>query len=180
MNGSKYYLRINLKIILVIFLIINTISIPDSYSQVSITQAQSIFIYNFTRLIEWPADRKSGDFIIGVYGAEELLNDLKSYTSNKKVGGQSIKIEKINNPENTSGLHVIFVGFDKSRDISKIIKIVGEGSTLIICEKNGSLDQGADINFEIVEDKLKYRFSGPNIIKAGLKYNNSLELMSYH
>lgn len=52
-------------------------------SQSSIPAAQSVFMYNFTRLIEWPAAYKSGDFVIGVIGSAEVFNELKNYTTGK-------------------------------------------------------------------------------------------------
>jgi hypothetical protein len=44
------------------------ISVVDKLTaQTSISQAQAVFIYNFTRLIEWPTEYKTGEFVIGVY-----------------------------------------------------------------------------------------------------------------
>ncbi len=45
-----------------------------------------MFIYNFSRLIQWPAGSNTGEFIIGVFGDNEVFNSLSSFVANKKVG----------------------------------------------------------------------------------------------
>src|SRR4051812_29283167 len=51
-------------------------------------------IYRFTKYINWPDDKKSGDFIIGVVGETPLYEELKNFTSNKSVAGQPIVVKK--------------------------------------------------------------------------------------
>jgi hypothetical protein len=46
------------------------------YSQNTIQRTQAMFIYNFTRLIEFPAETKTNDFVIGVYGSKDAYNKL--------------------------------------------------------------------------------------------------------
>jgi hypothetical protein len=45
------------------------VGISVGYTQAtSVSQAQTIFIYNFSRLIQWPAKNATGEFVIGVIG----------------------------------------------------------------------------------------------------------------
>jgi len=162
----------------ILFVLFNNILIQTTYSQASISQAQSIFIYNFTRMIEWPADRSSGSFTIGVYGSSDMFSELKSYTSGKNVGNQSILIKKLNSVDEMEGLHILFVAFGKTKEMAEILKKIGDNSTMIICEKNGSLEQGATINFVVIEDKLRYEVKTATAKKIGLKFNAYLETMS--
>jgi hypothetical protein len=70
-------------------LVLSLISIPffAGLSQVSsISQAQSMFIYNFSRLIQWPSGSNTGEFVIGVIGDNEVFSSLSSFVANKKVG----------------------------------------------------------------------------------------------
>ena len=41
-------------------------------------------IYRFTKYIDWPAEKKSGDFIIGVVGDTPLMEELKKVLLIKK------------------------------------------------------------------------------------------------
>jgi hypothetical protein len=55
---------------------------------------QATIIYRFTKYIDWPANKKSGDFIIGIVGDSPLYDDLKSFIGNKTVGSQKIVVTK--------------------------------------------------------------------------------------
>jgi hypothetical protein len=147
-------------------------------SQSSIAQAQAVFIYNFTRLIEWPADTKSGNFIISVYGSSDLVNEIKTYANSKSVGTQPIQVVKCNSIEEISKPHILFVAFGKTKEMEAIKAKIGGSGTLIITEKKGALDMGSAINFLIMEDKLKFELKVSNAAKAGLKIHSNLENMA--
>ena len=168
MNRAKGF------IILLLLLIIQ----GKIFSQTSVAQAQAIFIYNFTRLIEWPVDYKSGDFVIGIYGSSDLFNEIKPYINSKIVGNQPIKVIKFSTIEEISKCHILFVGFGKTKELPTITAKLGNNSTLIITEKKGGLDFGATINFTLVEDKLKFELKGSNASKCGLKIHSNLENMA--
>jgi hypothetical protein len=161
-------------ILVLFFIFIN----GKSFSQTSVAQAQAIFIYNFTRLIEWPGEFKTGDFVIGIYGSSELFNEVKPYTTSKMVGNQAIKVVKFTSVEEISKCHIIFVGFGKTKELAAILAKLGNNSTLIITEKNGGLENGAAINFTLVEDKLKFELKAGNASKYGLKIHSNLENMA--
>ena len=86
------------KRVMVVLLLLVTVKF--GFSQVnSVTQAQSMFIYNFSRLIQWPTGSTTGQFVIGVVGSNELYNNLVSFVANKRVGSQSIAIRKFDDPQ---------------------------------------------------------------------------------
>lgn len=148
-------------------------------AQSSVAQAQAVFIYNFTRLIEWPSDYKTGDFIIGVYNANDLYSEIKSFTNGKSVGSQPISVVKFTGAQAITKCHILFVPFGKTKELSAILGALGGSKTLIITEKKGSLEEGATINFVIVDDKLKFELKSGNASKLGLKINSNLENMAY-
>lgn len=145
-------------------------------AQSTVSQAQSIFIYNFTRLIEWP--NKDGDFVIGVYGSSELASDLEKYTAGKNVGLQKIVVKKFKEVEEISKCNIIFVSSGRSSKLPDIISKLSGGHTLIVGEKRGIIDAGAAINFIMNDDKLKFELKSSNASKYGLKVNSKLESMA--
>ena len=169
-----------MKILLTKFLIlICFFSINNKINaQSSVSQAQAVFIYNFTRLIEWPSDYKSGDFIIGIYSSGDMFSELKSFTNGKTVGSQNISVVKFVSAQTISKCHILFVPFSKTKELSTILGTLAGSKTLIITEKKGGLEEGAAINFVIVEDKLKFELKAGNATKLGLKINSNLENMA--
>lgn len=164
--------------IVLIFLSLQTIFVKNLKAQTSIAQAQAVFIYNFTRLIEWPSDYKTGDFVIGVLNSNDLFNELKTFTNGKSVGSQPITVVKFSTPQSITRCHILFVPFGKTKELPTITGILGGAKTLIISERKGALEDGATINFVIVEDKLKFELKASNATKLGLKINSNLENMA--
>ena len=147
------------------------------FGQTSIPKAQSMFIYNFSRLIEWPASFSTGDFVIGVLGHSDIGNELKSYTMGKKVGVQSIKVEEYKDPSEIGKCNILFVSFGKTKEMPAVLSKIGGNSTLIITEKRGACDDGAAINFLIVSNALKFEIK-PSNAKNGIKLSSKLSDMA--
>jgi hypothetical protein len=152
----------------------------NGLSQVtSISQAQSMFIYNFSRLIQWPAGSSTGEFVIGVVGDNELYTSLLSFVANKKVGAQSIVVKKFEDPQSISRCQIIFVGNSKISKFPDVISRIQGFNSLLITEKRGMINSGSAIDFVLVEDKLKFVMNPENAVKYNLTVSKSLEDMAY-
>ena len=143
-------------------------------SNAQVPKLQSIFIYNFSKYIEWPASYTSGNFIIGVFGQSPLTKELNNLSKSKKVGNQPIVINKFNNVSEISKCNILFVPKNKSDEINNIINKLKGQNTLIITEKEGMAKKGAGINFIIADNKQKFELNEANILKSNLKVSTSL------
>jgi len=150
----------------------------NAYMQTSIPKAQSLFIYNFSRMIEWPAAYRTGDFVIGILGTAEVAGELESYTKGKKVGTQNILVMRYKTPAEIQQCHILFVPFVRTKQLSEVISTLGSKSTLIITEKTGALGEGSAINFVIMEDRMKFELKPENANKYGIKFSAKLQEMS--
>ncbi len=135
---------------------------------------QAMYIYNFTRYINWPANYKSNDFVIGVLGQCEIVEELKVFTQGKKVGNQPISVVCFNSVEEIKQCHILYVPHDRSEDIAQILARVSKSNNLIVCETPGSIDAGAAISFNYVENKLKFELNSENANKYGLSVSSTL------
>lgn len=150
------------------------------YSQINnINQAQSLYIYNFSRLIQWPSGNQTGEFVIGVIGDEEMYKSLITFVSNKKVGTQPIVIKNFDNPENLTRCHIVFVGSAKMGAFDEVISRLRGSNSLIITEKKGMVNLGSAIDFFQDQDKLKFVINSVNAQKYNLTVSKSLEDMAY-
>lgn len=164
-----------------LFLLLASGGFLISSAQVNtVSQAQSMFIYNFSRLIQWPDSYNSGDFVIGVMGNNDLLNTLTSYVSGKKVGSRSIIVKRFDDPADISKCNILFVGNTKIGKISEVLSKVQSQSSLIITERKGMIDSGSAIDFFMEGDKLKFVMNTQNAQKYDLVVSKSLSDMAYN
>lgn len=128
---------------------------------------KAAFIYNFATLVDWPSNRKTGEFVIAVYGDEPVYNELKKRYSVKSVGSQKVKVIKYNSSSEISKSHILFVGEKKKSDVSTCKSKTNAYNTLLVTEVKGGLSKGAVINF-IGPSGVNYEISKSNAKKNKL------------
>jgi hypothetical protein len=78
------------------FTVLAFVLLTKGFSQTADYKFHSVFIYNFTKYIQWPATQQSGDFVIAVMGNSPVFDELSKITANKTVGTQKIVVKKFN------------------------------------------------------------------------------------
>ncbi|MBN2273402.1 MAG: YfiR family protein [Bacteroidales bacterium] len=147
-------------------------------AQTEIPKAQAMFIYNFSRLIEWPVSYRSGPFVIGILGSSSVADALEVYAAGKKVGTQDINIIRYKTYEELNTCHILFIPFSRTKQLAEIQQAVQGKNVLLITEKNGALNAGAGINFVLMSNKIRFEMQPENITKYGLKYSSKLQEMA--
>jgi hypothetical protein len=135
---------------------------------------QANIIYRFTKYIEWPDSKKTGDFIIGIVGESPLTDQLKSFIGNKTAGSQKILVKKFAASAETFDCHILFVSEDESDNLKKIAARTAGSPILLVSESEGLAFKGACINFMIVSDHLKLEINKNNIEQRNLNIASEL------
>lgn len=147
----------------------------QGYSQSDIDYAvYANIVYRFTKYIDWPENKKNGDFVIGIVGDSPLYDELKNFISNKRVGSQKIKLKKFSSSESSFNCHILFISEEKSNSLKKIVAITKGTSTLLVSESDGLARKGACINFIVIEDHLKLEINKTNIEERELSIATEL------
>lgn len=137
----------------------------------------SVYIYNFTKYIQWPS--QGADIKISILGnQQEAVKAFKAMANAKSGSGKQFSVKVINNPGEIGKCDILFVPGNYSNLASAAIEKLTGQNTLIITEKEGMIDQGSGINFVLVENKLKFELSKTNLDKAGLKVSSQLIQMA--
>lgn len=139
---------------------------------------KAVFIYNFTKYIEWPETYRDGSFVIGVYGESPLYKELTKMAQTKKVANQSITIVKFSTLNDLKKSHILYISKDKNSDIPLVLKKIKSNSTLTITEEEGLIERGAGINFIVKNNRLEFELNKKNIQKNKLKLNSNLEALA--
>jgi hypothetical protein len=160
-----------------LFLVVGFIALSNTLSAQKYNYYQ-IFMYNFTRYIQWPSSQQSGDFVIGVLGNSEVVGNLKDMASSKKVGSQKITVNIYKSVSEIAGCHMLFVPESQSKSFSEIMDRVGSTSTLIITEKPGLGTAGSAINFIVHDGKLKFELNKTATDRANLKVSGDLSKLA--
>lgn len=131
-------------------------------------------IYRFTKYIQWPENKQSGDFVIGIIGDSPLYEELSALTANKSVGDQRIIVKRLSESAASYSCQMLFISEEESRTLKRIAALTADRPVLLITEENGLAKKGACINFIIVDDRLKLDINKNNVLSRNLDIASDL------
>lgn len=174
--GELYTKKLMRKKIIILVVLLFSFSMASKAQDVH--KFQSIFIYNFSKFIQWPAGYENGEFVIGVLGESPITKHLESMASVKKVRGQKFKIKKFTSVDQITKCHILYIPSNKSAYLQKCLDGVGGNATLIITDKPGMAESGSGINFLIVDGKPKFELNKASTTKHKLKVSTELSKLA--
>ncbi len=134
-------------------------------------EKKSLFLYNFTKYIEWPIEYNGTDFVIGVCGPDQMIKSLQEFMLQKKVSGKRIMVEKY---KKGAKYNVVYITSGETASFSAIKNAVKKNKTLLVTDEATA---GSHISFLLDQDKVRYIVDKIAIEKNGLKVGQ--ELMRY-
>ena len=160
-----------LLLILPVLLLGPSLKIEDEYS------IKTIFIYNFTKYIEWPAADKKNVFEIIVIGESDIIKPLEELARNKKINQKTIIIKGSGAESEVNG-DIVFIPFHESKKLGTVLKNCKGKNVLVITEAPNLAAKGATINFKTVENKIRFELNQAAAKNSGLKLSNQLVELS--
>ena len=139
---------------------------------------KAIYIYNFTKYIEWPKEYRETSFVIGVLGDSPLYTELEKMSSSKQVFGQSIEVKKFASASDLQKCHILYIPAGSTATFSSVVSKVQSNSTLLVTDTPGMAKKGSAINFVVMQNRQKFELNQANAVKYNLKVSNSLEALA--
>lgn len=141
-----------------------TTQMPDTRAVV-----KALYIYTFATLVEWPKEKRSGEFVIGVLGEKtSVYNELVKKYSGKSIGTQEIVIENYSNKSAVETCHILYVTENNTQYLKSLASQLAAKNTLLVGEQNGALSSGAIVNFIVEGNRQKYEINKKNAKKHNL------------
>ena len=135
---------------------------------------KALFMYNFTKYIEWPQAKQSGDFVIGVIGNSAIVDELNTIAQKKTVGAQAIKVKQISSADDVTKLHIVYVTEGKSAEASALAEKVKGKGVVLITDKPGLASSTSGINYIKKDGKPNFEVSTKHLADSGVKVSSQL------
>ena len=133
----------------------------------------TVFVYNFTKYIEWPDAGK--ELVIGIQGGDaQAVQAFEKMAQAKSSADKKFVIKSINKPDDAAACHLIFIPDDESDKTAAYAQKFAGTPKLIVTEKEGMIKKGGIINFVTVDGKLRFELNQRALDKAGLKVSSQL------
>ncbi|MBC7923668.1 MAG: YfiR family protein [Ferruginibacter sp.] len=142
-------------------------------------KVHTIFIYNFTKYINWPEEYNKGDFVIGVLGETDLLGELQKMAKEKSVSNRKMVIKRYHNlDEVDQRCHILFISTPSSGQLSSVLRKTKGRPTLVITQKDNLGRAGSPINFVSVNGRYKFEINLNVLEQYGLKCAQQLKTIA--
>jgi hypothetical protein len=137
-------------------------------------KTKAVFIYNFTRYIEWPEADSSDDFIIGVVGESRVIEPLRQIQRIKKVGRRPIQVAVFDSTENVGDCEILFISGSENDRLAEVLKAVPGKGVLTVGDSKGYAHRGVAVNFIVVQGKIKFEVNKDALDRTDLRVSSHL------
>ena len=149
-----------------------------SFGQTQNYQTHTLFMYSFTRFVQWPPEDSQGDFEIVVLGESPIFAELKVMAERKKAGSRVIRVSKINSLAEYKKSHILYVATDWSAKYPEVAAKLAELAVLLVTDQAAPANKGC-VNFVNNKDgKLTFELNKPAIDKHRLKVSAELSRLA--
>lgn len=156
---------------IIAFFLFAAISISNSNAQANLYKLHSLFIYNFTKHIQW--QQTSGNFTIGVYGSDIAFDVIKENLGTKRVWSNTINVIKVNSGTEAANCQLIYAPKSNRNKIISLIESVNLTNKLFVTEDD-LIEFGAQICFFLKGNRLNFKISENRCKQNGLKVSSAL------
>jgi hypothetical protein len=140
-------------------------------------QVKAVFLFNFTRFVEWPPQAfatPGGPFVIGILGDDPFGARLDDVTRNERIGEHPLIVRRYRHAEEIGDCQMLFVGRDESAGLGKVVERLNHRAVLIVSEIEGSAEHGAMIQFATESSHVRLRINADAARGAGLVISSKL------
>lgn len=135
------------------------------------------YIYNFAKLVEWPAAsvRPGQPIVIGVLGNDDFATVLSRVVEGKKIDDRQLVVKRLKSKEFTScACQILFVADSERSQAGEIIQFQSTASVLTIAEAPDFARRGGIIALTVVDSRIRFIVNVEAATQAGLNISSRL------
>lgn len=133
-------------------------------------QVKAMFVFNFIKYVEWPAENTGSEFTIGVLGESQMTAPLERIAAQKNVGDKKVVIRKLTGGDDTYCNIIIVSGSKASKPEILENKYLNKGVLIISDEAT----RPSAINLITRESKVKFEINTSMAKNCGVKISSRL------
>ncbi|HTC37348.1 MAG TPA: YfiR family protein [Steroidobacteraceae bacterium] len=140
-------------------------------------QVQAVFLYNFSRFVEWPpqAFAAPGDpFVIGIVGSDPFGARLDEAVHNEQINGHALTVRRYRNLSDVDNCQILFIDRSEIGRLGQILTALDHHSTLTVSQADGAAQRGVMIQFATENSRIRLRINVDAARAAGLTISSKL------
>lgn len=125
-------------------------------------RVEAAYLHKFLNYADWPPaafPRADTPYVIGVAGDDAVADELAHIAAGRSVNNRGVIVKRVLPGDSLNDLHMLFIGpAERARQVQWLRQAKGR-PILTVTAADGSLEQGAIINFRTVDDRVRFEVS---------------------
>ena len=138
-------------------------------------EVKAAFLYHFATFVQWPQTATSGrPFSVAVMGDDEVAAELEKFLPGREIQGRPMQVRRLESLDDLADDAMLFIGTRENYRLPELIGRVEDRSMLVVTEAPGALKDGSMINFQVIDDRVRFEISLLAARRAGLELSSRL------
>ena len=140
-------------------------------------QVKSVFLFNFTHFVNWPADSfdsLQSPFIIGIVGDDPFGNYIDETVAGEKVMDHPVIVQRYKSMAEIGDCHILFINYKDTSKVRETLDILKNHRTLTVSEVKNFTSMGGMIAFHTSNEKVMLEINSAAAKDAQLTISSKL------
>jgi hypothetical protein len=153
----------------------------EAQTPMSESQVKAMFVYNFLKFVEWPADsHRTGDpFVVLIIGEGPTADATEQFLDSKTIGEQKVVVRRTRWDESLAGARAAFVVEPDAKRLHRIFGAAALAGVLTIGEGEGFATRGGVIGLLVEDRKVRFDVDTTAAQVAGLRVSSKLLALTH-
>jgi hypothetical protein len=140
-------------------------------------QVMAVFLFNFSRFVEWPASAfpsANAPFVVGVFGHDPFGADLDAAVKGETVNGRPLVVRRVQSAAEAADCQILFIHQSEDQRLGEVLSALGNKSTLTVSDLPGAAQHGVMIRLVTERGRVRMRIDVDAARAAALTISSNL------
>ena len=139
-------------------------------------QVKAMFVYNFLKFVEWPADTSAGPrdpFVVVIIGEGTTADATEKFLEAKLIRERPVLVRRIRWDQSLAGVRAVLVIERDTKKLRRVFDAAGTAGVLTIGEGDQFATRGGVIGLLVEGRKMRFDVDTSAAQVAGLRVSSS-------
>jgi hypothetical protein len=140
-------------------------------------QVMAVFLFNFSRFVEWPAStfpNATAPFVVGVFGHDPFGADLDAAVKGETVNGRPLVVRRVQSAAEATECQILFIHQSEDQRLGEVLSALRNRSTLTVSDLPGAAQRGVMIRLVTEQGRVRMRIDVDSARAAALTISSNL------
>lgn len=162
--------------ILLLFFLFSMSAVSAQSGALPENKLKAVFLYNFTRFIDWPAEAfysSNAPFVIGIIGNDPFGNYIEEAVAGENISGHPIIVKRFQNVKDVA-CHILYINSNDPETTREILSTLSNRSILTVSDQKNFVKWGGMVRFFSEENKIRLQINNSAAKAAQLNISSKL------